>query len=372
MIQPNEALLICAFFLSSLHGIYTILIIFAIYLVCFRNRRSSSNPHSSSSSSITGRNLWGLGIIIFQYLLATAHLCMAFYQDVVTIGRTDPGPFAEVQYVGRMAFSQIAMLFLSCFLADILLTWRTFITTFGYVGALIHGLSLPLNPPNLEGLFLQAREPPISTWTWISIAFSVFTNVFLSGMTSTRLWFHQRKMKKIHGFSSLLFESAVIIESGLLYTFAWISYFVLFLLKSNGDIVAMDVIGHLSGIVPALIIVIVSAGLTPVRSRSPVYPKSSYNRNRRPRSVTENTIDLYKSTTDDHRNTNDASTHSGLGTSGYKDDECSLGTNTRTEMHFSENPELTTYSIKTSRDGDGAMFGSDAGGISVERTVLKV
>ncbi|KAJ8462354.1 hypothetical protein ONZ45_g17966 [Pleurotus djamor] len=318
---------------------------------------------------------------------------MAFYQDVLTIGRTDPGPFAEVQYVGRMAFSQIAMLFLSCFLADILLTWRTyviyghdkrvlfvaaflllgtFITTFGYVGALIHGLSLPLNPPNLEGLFLQAREPPISTWTWISIAFSVFTNVFLSGMTSTRLWFHHRKMKKIHGFSSLLFESAVIIESGLLYTLAWISYFVLFLVKSNGDIVAMDVIGHLSGIVPALIIVIVSAGLTPVRSRSPVYPKSSYNRNRRPRSITENTIDLYKSTTDDHRNTNDVSTHSGLGAIGYKDDECSLGTNTRTEMHFSENPELTTYSIKTSRDGDGAMFGSEAGGISVERTVLKV
>ncbi len=109
-------------------------------------------------------------------------------------------------------------------------------------------------------------------------------------------------MKNVHGFSSLLFESAVIIESGLLYTLAWVRSFVLYSLfsrlprcldripgiipsqierrySSNGyhrpisctpSYISFRIPTHLvrrlQGIVPTLIIVTISAGLSPVRT----------------------------------------------------------------------------------------------------------
>ncbi|KAG9219732.1 hypothetical protein CCMSSC00406_0010321 [Pleurotus cornucopiae] len=295
MIQPNEALLICVFFLCFLQGIFTILLAIAIWLVFFR------------ASPKARRNWIGLSIVIFQYILSTAHFFMAFYQDIKLLGGGDPGPFADIQYHGKMAFTQVATEFFSSILADILLTWRTyviygrnprvlilpsilifatFISTYGYVGASIEGLG-HLPTPDFQGIFDQSRMAPISTWNIVCMVLSVTTNVVLTVMTATKLMLHHRTMKNVHGFSSLLFESAVIIESGLLYTLAWIAYLVLFLLKSNGDIVAMDIIAQLAvrlhnspssdhthlvvgsflqGIVPTLIIVTISAGLSPVRT----------------------------------------------------------------------------------------------------------
>ncbi|KAF4575408.1 hypothetical protein EYR40_004852 [Pleurotus pulmonarius] len=276
MIQPNEALLICVFFLCFLQGIFTILLAIAIWLVFFR-------------ASPKGRRNWiGLSIVIFQYILSTAHFFMAFYQDIKLLGGGDPGPFADIQYHGKMAFTQVATEFFSSILADVLLTWRTyviygrnprvlilpsllifatFIATYGYVGASIEGLG-HLPTPDFQGIFDQSRMAPISTWNIVCMVLSVTTNVVLTVMTATKLLLHHRTMKNVHGFSSLLFESAVIIESGLLYTLAWIAYLVLFLLKSNADIVAMDIIAQLAGIVPTLIIVTISAGLSPVRTIS--------------------------------------------------------------------------------------------------------
>ncbi|KAF9499153.1 hypothetical protein BDN71DRAFT_223290 [Pleurotus eryngii] len=280
MIQPNESLLLCVFFLCFLHGIFTILLAIAIWLVFFR------------ASPKARRNWLGLSIVIFQYILSTAHFFMAFYQDIKLLGGGDPGPFADIQYHGKMAFTQVATEFFSSILADVLLTWRTyviygrnprvlilpsilifatFISTYGYVGASIEGLG-HLPTPDFQGIFDQSRMAPISTWNIVCMVLSVTTNAVLTVMTATKLLLHHRTMKNVHGFSSLLFESAVIIESGLLYTLAWIAYLVLFLLKSNGDIVAMDIIAQLAGIVPTLIIVTISAGLSPVRTMTYIRP----------------------------------------------------------------------------------------------------
>ncbi|KAJ8472953.1 hypothetical protein ONZ45_g16476 [Pleurotus djamor] len=234
------------------------------------------------------RNSIGLAIVIFQYILSTAHFFMAFYQDITLLGGGDIGPFRDIQYHGKFAFTQVATEFFSCILADILLAWRTyviygrdrriliapaililatFIATYGYVGASIQGLSW-LPTPDFQGIFDQSRMTPISTWNILFMALSVATNVVLTTLTAAKLLLHHRTMKSVHGFSSLIFESAVIIESGLLYTLAWVVYLILFLLKSNGDIVAMDIIAQLAGIVPTLIIVTVAAGLSPVQTVS--------------------------------------------------------------------------------------------------------
>lgn len=43
---------------------------------------------------------------------------------------------------------------------------------------------------------------------------------------------HHRTMKRVHGFSTLIFESLVIIESGALYTFAWVRVSPIFIRRS--------------------------------------------------------------------------------------------------------------------------------------------
>lgn len=82
-------------------GIFTILLAIAIWLVFCR-------------ASPKGRRNWiGLSIVIFQYILSTAHFFMAFYQDIKLLGGGDPGPFADIQYHGKMAFTQVATEFFS-------------------------------------------------------------------------------------------------------------------------------------------------------------------------------------------------------------------------------------------------------------------
>ncbi|KAJ8507136.1 hypothetical protein ONZ45_g10453 [Pleurotus djamor] len=272
MISVTQSLIISIFFMSFLQGIFTVLLWAATYFVIYK-------PTTSSR-----RNWLGLATIYAMYAVSSTHYVMVIYQDIREFGgKVDPNT-RDVKAFARFGLAQIAIEFLNCIMADILLTWRAWViynrdkrviivpcilvigvTTafYGYIGSSYASLNT-LKTNDLQEVFDQAQRHPIRTWQVTGISFSTTTNVFLTSMMAIKLLLHHRTMKRLHGFSTLVFESLVIIESGALYAFAWITYLVLYALGHNGVSIALDIISQMAGIVPALIIVTISAGLSPV------------------------------------------------------------------------------------------------------------
>ncbi|KAF4579647.1 hypothetical protein EYR36_001465 [Pleurotus pulmonarius] len=274
MLTVTESLIISIFIMSFFQGIFTVLLGAAVYFVVIR--RSGKRDKKI--------NWLGLGVVVIMYMISTTHYVMVIYQDVTEFsGKVDPAT-RDVKAFARFGLAQIAIEFLNCIMADSLLVWRAWviynrdwritalpaalvcgviITFYGYIGSSYAGLN-DLKGNDLQEVFSQAQMQPIRTWQVTGISFSTTTNIFLTSMMAIKLILHHRTMKRVHGFSTLIFESLVIIESGALYTFAWIAYLVLFALGNNAESIALDTISQMAGIVPALIIVTISAGLSPV------------------------------------------------------------------------------------------------------------
>ncbi|KAL0955741.1 hypothetical protein HGRIS_001957 [Hohenbuehelia grisea] len=275
MITPKEALIVSIFFMSFLQGVFTMLLGAIIYLVCIKKKHTKG---------INAR--YGLFAIVAMFVVSTTHFVMVFYQDYTNFGGSVDEATQDIKVFARFGLAQIAIEFLNCIMADMLLVWRAWhiynkdwriialpcccvvgliITSYGYIGSSYAALG-SLEGNDIQAVFAQAAVAPIHTWQVIGISLSVTTNVSLTGLIAAKLLRHQRSMRKLNGFSTLVFESLVIIESGALYALAWIVYLVLFVMHHNAEVIALDIISQLAGIVPALIIVTISAGLSPVHS----------------------------------------------------------------------------------------------------------
>ncbi|KAL0951938.1 hypothetical protein HGRIS_008590 [Hohenbuehelia grisea] len=274
MMSAKETLIVSMFCLSFLQGVFTLLLGILLYFAVSRNRLGRR------------RNWPGLVIIGVMYLASSTRFFMTFHQNLKTFGRGLPKhgiSWAKFELV------QVSIELFGCLMADSLLTWRTWIvyrrdwsfvifpvcltvalavSSAGFVRSSYVGIK-QLPADDLQAVLRQARLHPVLTWAMLTICISTVTNVFLTVLLATKLLMHHRAMRATLGFSTLVFESLVIVESGALYSVAWVVYLILFFLDHNASVVVLGIISQLAGIAPTLIIVLVSAGLSPVSQPVP-------------------------------------------------------------------------------------------------------
>ncbi|KAJ8507137.1 hypothetical protein ONZ45_g10456 [Pleurotus djamor] len=255
----TQSLLVCIFVKCFLHAIFTVLLCFTIYLTLRSERKA--------------RYWIGISTIMVMYLLNTAHVGMMVHQDIRDFGSggrwTNPvsqslrcvWPYSD--YFGFV-------------LADLLLLWRAYVLYQGrslavalpavLVVAMISNYFQPMytmEGNDLEELFVKLRSFKIRRLHLASVTLCTITNATLTAMIASRLIYQQWSMRKQFGFTTLMFETLVIVESGALYTIGWLIYIVAFSLKHNSQAILLDSLSELAGIVPVLIIVSVALDISP-------------------------------------------------------------------------------------------------------------
>ncbi|KAL0945925.1 hypothetical protein HGRIS_012206 [Hohenbuehelia grisea] len=269
MISSDQVLFISFFALSFLQGFFTLLLGILFYLVMSRPRLRGK------------RSYWGLAVAIFFYCKCLTHFVMAFYQDYRLF--TGEG-WTDMKAYARFGFAQISIDYVGCIVADILLVWRMWvvynkdakaiiipsllvlgsaIACFGYVGTAFRSFETTTSNTMAE-IWAATRGRPMQGFSVTVIVLSTITNVLLTTMIAIKFIRHHRSMREMLGSTTLLFESIVIIESGAIYALAWVARLLLFITSSFAAGIVNDIIGQLSGIVPTLIIVTITAGFSPV------------------------------------------------------------------------------------------------------------
>ncbi|KAL0945926.1 hypothetical protein HGRIS_012207 [Hohenbuehelia grisea] len=291
MISARQTLFVCFFVMSFTQGIFTMLLGVLFHLV--RNR-----PRSKGKQAY-----WGLAVVMLLYFLTFTHFIMVFYQDYkLFVGSGWPNMKAYAIF----GMTQITIEHIGCILADILLVWRMWVlynrsmvaiivpsilvltfalTVFVYAGTAFR-LYSNVSGDNPQDIWKISYQNPLWGWNTAVIVSSTTTNVVLSSLIALKFIQHHRTMKSAQGFSTLVYESMVIIESGAIYAIAWIVRLVLFFMNHNAGGIVLDLIGQLAvspsitvvnpkhrpdyntsnaqGIVPTLIIVTITAGYSPI------------------------------------------------------------------------------------------------------------
>ncbi|KAJ8462963.1 hypothetical protein ONZ45_g17744 [Pleurotus djamor] len=210
------------------------------------------------------------------------------HQDIRDFGGTGADLTFSAKAFAVLGLTQITMQYVVYLLADLMLLWRAYVIFQGSLVAialpavLMIGMTVTcflwlghyftpmhtMQGNNLEELFVHLRSFKIHLFHLTSVVLSALTNVTLTVMIAGRLFYQQWSLRKHFGFTTLMFESLVIVESGMLYTIGWFMYIFTFPLKHNASAIIMDSMAELAGIVPVLIIVAVVLGISPASAQS--------------------------------------------------------------------------------------------------------
>ncbi|KAH7873037.1 uncharacterized protein C8R40DRAFT_414280 [Lentinula edodes] len=250
------------------HGMYTTLFCSAMYLLLHRRK----------SKRITNTIMTILTVVM--YCISTVHLALSVRMNLVALFTQKAADGGETLYDDQgspLYFGQVAFEVINCVLGDSIVTWRTWVLwgrdwraiyfpCFLMVGSSVTGsvmvYQFSLSPPG---------QPNFSnnTTIWFSIfgGFSFLTNFYAVIVISLKTWLHQRKMKRVcvdvlvNGprYYGALF---LVIESGGIYCIAVILVIIFFVQSSNVVIILADMLAHLTGIYPTVIIVLVCLKLT--------------------------------------------------------------------------------------------------------------
>ncbi|KAJ3852447.1 hypothetical protein EV368DRAFT_15544, partial [Lentinula lateritia] len=219
-------------------------------------------------------------LTVVMYCISTVHLALSVRMNLVALFTQKAADGGETLYDDQgspLYFGQVAFEVINCVLGDSIVTWRTWVLwgrdwraiyfpCFLMVGSTVTGsvmvYQFSLSPPG---------QPNFSnnTTIWFSIfgGFSFLTNFYAVIVISLKTWLHQRKMKRVcvdvvvNGprYYGALF---LVIESGGIYCIAVILVIIFFVQSSNVVIILADMLAHLTGIYPTVIIVLVCLKLT--------------------------------------------------------------------------------------------------------------
>ncbi|KAL0959838.1 hypothetical protein HGRIS_011514 [Hohenbuehelia grisea] len=193
---------------------------------------------------------------------------------------------------GILSIVKVTVQSSNCLFADALLIWRGWVIcrrdnrVLVLPGICLLGLLATIIPyyvqcysnfdlitgDDLRTTYLWARSPPLRSWGIATLAFTSMTNLSMTGLISFKLIRHQRRMRNAFGYSAAWIESLVIIESGALYSLAFLVYLVLYICHQDSQVIILDLVSQLAGIVPTVIIVTVAAGLSPIGEKTPRPP----------------------------------------------------------------------------------------------------
>ncbi|KIK51597.1 hypothetical protein GYMLUDRAFT_265729 [Collybiopsis luxurians FD-317 M1] len=236
-----------------------------------------------------------------MYLLSTTHVILAIQIDynAFVINRNADEVFNRIGgYPTTLA--QLALEFTNCIFADSILIWRLWVlwdrqwTIIVLPICLVIGSAAlaydfvyeisKINSPEANYSDVFARKSEV-----VGIVYgicTVVTNLLCTGLIAGRIWWHNRQMQLSLGrqmaskrYRAIFFT---ILESGTIYSMAWIILIILDLCNSNATFPMIDIMAQLSkGIVPALIIVLIARsvdGLSALRRQNTSNPDLSMPR----------------------------------------------------------------------------------------------
>ncbi|KAJ7594904.1 hypothetical protein C8J56DRAFT_927929 [Mycena floridula] len=118
-------------------------------------------------------------------------------------------------------------------------------------------------------IFAQAREihsafgVELEHWNGSVFILSLCTNVLVTTLIAARIWFISRQINSVLSTSFKYRRVlALVVESGSIYSSALVIEITLYFLNSNGFYIIYDPIAQLTGIVPTMIIIMTTLGMT--------------------------------------------------------------------------------------------------------------
>ncbi|KAJ3737826.1 hypothetical protein DFJ43DRAFT_1046543 [Lentinula guzmanii] len=284
MIPVGGAAFAAIFCESSLHGMYTVL--FVTLLQSFRKSRRNQAKISWMATTIQS-------ITILMYILSTAHLILALQIDYTAfaINRNADSVFNRLGgYPTSLA--QLGIEFTNCVLADSILIWRVWVlwncrwivvvfpiclvlasatSSYGFVYQVSK-----INSTSAE--FSDVFNPQAENWSLVFGSCILVTNLLCTGLIASRIWWQNRQLQITLGrrMASRRYQAIffAILESGAIYSAAWIILIVLELIGSNAVFTVVDSVAQITGIVPALIVVLISRSVNGLQTTytAPSYP----------------------------------------------------------------------------------------------------
>ncbi|KAJ3746625.1 hypothetical protein DFH05DRAFT_1486033 [Lentinula detonsa] len=282
---------------TCFYGMYSVL--FMALLVNYRERPAVRRSVQSIRA-----------VTIFQYCMVTVHISLAFFQNYLAFTVYDNAE-TEFNRLGAAPYTiaQLAIEWTNCACADSILIWRVWIlwgqrlyvvilpiilvilsTTSGYLVC----WSMNTVDSSTSSDFGDLFGPTVEKWAILLAVCIILTNLICTGMIAGRIWWHNREIQKAMGVNGMPHKYRTIfygvLESGALYLLAWIVAILLYLINTSAIIPMLDIISQLSGIVPALIVIIVSRSVDAATHHEEVLTTMKYQRDSHPQKRTSYTV----------------------------------------------------------------------------------
>ncbi|RPD54259.1 hypothetical protein L226DRAFT_304251 [Lentinus tigrinus ALCF2SS1-7] len=263
----DESYLVAGWLESFFWGFYTLMFSMTMYGIWRRRRH--------------GVNLFTTGSIILLYALATTHMALALVRLIqgFVLYRDTIGPilyFANISVRLNMAKDYIYITNIA--LGDLVVVWRLYVVWGRNLWISVLPISMVVGEfvagyGSISQWLLPNPVPETMVrWGTAMFAISLSTNVLVTAMIASRIWYITARSRGTLGVSSNNCHKRVIlliIESGALISAAKIIEFVLFKLAPldglnglNALYIVYDAMPQITGLVPTVIVYSVNHGFT--------------------------------------------------------------------------------------------------------------
>ncbi|KIK67530.1 hypothetical protein GYMLUDRAFT_217920 [Collybiopsis luxurians FD-317 M1] len=241
------------------------MVLFFSYLFIVRYKRR----HSLSKIIVT--------VAVFMFLFSTVHVSLGFSRLIegFIILRNQPGGpaafFSNVSIPANVA--KVIIHTVNSILGDSIMVWRCYnVWGQNWLPSILPILLIIASAVCGFGqgiIFAEAKtvhsafESQLEKWNGSLFSMSLTTNVVVTTLIAVRIWWVGRQVNISHK-SHFKYRRVLtlVIESGAIYSSALIIEITLYFLGNNAFYIIYDPIAQLTAIVPTMIIVMTSLGLT--------------------------------------------------------------------------------------------------------------
>ncbi|KAK1220214.1 hypothetical protein PQX77_017034 [Marasmius sp. AFHP31] len=217
-----------------------------------------------------------LGIAIAMFIFSTIHCSMGFSRLIIGFIdlRDQPGGpgafFSDVSVPANVA--KVTIHSVNSILGDSIMVWRCYhvwgrnrlvsaIPVLLIIGSAVCGFGqsyIFAVAKHIHSAFVVDLE----RWNGSLFILSLVTNVVVTSLIALRIWYLGRQFSHSRTFVNYQRILVLIIESGAIYSSALIVEITLYFLGSNAFYIVYDPIAQLTAIVPTMIIIMTSLGMT--------------------------------------------------------------------------------------------------------------
>ncbi|KAF9263974.1 hypothetical protein L218DRAFT_999130 [Marasmius fiardii PR-910] len=216
------------------------------------------------------------GVAVMMFIFSTIHVSMGFQRLIegFIVLRDQPGGpaafFSDVSVPANVA--KVTIHTVNSVLGDSIMVWRCYHVW----GRSLLASALPILLITASAvcgfgqsvIFAKAKhihsafEEELERWNGSLFSLSLVTNVVVTSLIALRIWYLGRQFSNTRTFINYQRVLVLIIESGSIYSTALVIEITLYFLGSNAFYIVYDPIAQLTAIVPTMIIIMTSLGLT--------------------------------------------------------------------------------------------------------------